>query len=1016
MAEPTPQIDERTAAEITKQVQELLQVYVPELQPTQKGTSAALIGVFARFAEIIIQRLNQVPDKNFLAFLNLLGASRLPPQPARVPLTFSLTTGTVIDAVVPAGTQVAAPPDKGEQEPVIFETERELVVTAAQLESVFIRNPEQDLYFNASEIAQVGNASGIAAFNGVNPIPHVLYIGNSQIFGLPEITSLLVTINLTKPLGQAGKLKWEVGNGDTWTEIIPTPEVSRNLQQIGNNQVNCGKITALSPSIVNNQPSRWLRCQLTTPIRPATATSVAGMVSAEELPVIQKITLRANINRNQLLVEQAFTNSIPADISKDFYPFGEKPKIGDVLYLANREVFSQANATVTLNVKLIQAGASDTDSLQLRWELWQDQRWQEIGTSTLTGPIAAEGTNQFRDTTKAFTEREAVLNVRQISFRLPNKLEATTVNGIENFWIRVRIVAGNYGKEANYRLKTPNKAEDGYLLDPATFVPPIIDTITLSYEATVEETPEFIYTYNDFVFWEQHNQAFAPFQPTTDVNKSLYLGFTLPAIRQAFPNNPLSLYWRLFEVIYGTLPDNPNASASPRLVWEYFNGNDWTQLLVNDETEALTRSGLVELLPPADIAPKKEFALSPRYWLRVRWISGDYAFEPKLQRLLLNTTTATQSVTIRDEILGSSDGMENQVFQTTRLPILSGLQLQVREPEIPAAQELATIIKEEGEDAVTTVLDLSGRPQEIWVRWHQVPDFYGSSPRDRHYVLNSLTGEIRFGNGLNGLIPPIGAGNIQLSKYQTGGGVLGNRLVGTIIQLKTTVPYIETVINPEPATGGADAESLDSLRARTPRNLRHGDRAVTIEDYEDLAMLASPEVVRAKCVPLRNLVDDPLDEKPIVLGEVSVIIVPDSNALKPLPSLELINRVQDYLATHAVPTVNIAVVGPLYVSVSVTVDIGLTSLAGASAVEQAVNQTLTRFLHPLTGGLDGQGWGFGREPYKSDFYALLADIPGVDHIRSLDVQDIEDIPGAKKTGRFLVDSGQHKISLVFAES
>ena len=66
----------------------------------------ALIGIFSRFAEIIVQRLNRVPDKNLLAFFDLLGEARLPPQPALVPLTFSLAPGSAADALVPVGTQV----------------------------------------------------------------------------------------------------------------------------------------------------------------------------------------------------------------------------------------------------------------------------------------------------------------------------------------------------------------------------------------------------------------------------------------------------------------------------------------------------------------------------------------------------------------------------------------------------------------------------------------------------------------------------------------------------------------------------------------------------------------------------------------------------------------------------------------------------------------------------------------------------------------------------------------------
>jgi len=180
-------------------------------------------------------------------------------------------------------------------------------------------------------------------------------------------------------------------------------------------------------------------------------------------------------------------------------------------------------------------------------------------------------------------------------------------------------------------------------------------------------------------------------------------------------------------------------------------------------------------------------------------------------------------------------------------------------------------------------------------------------------------------------------------------------------------------------------------------------------------MLASPDVARSKSVPLRDLVEDPLGELPKTLGEVSVIIVPRSTEAKPLPSLELLSRVQDYLEAHSIPTSHVSVVGPLYVRVDVTLEIALVSLEGATAVEQAIQQTLAGFLHPLTGGLDGAGWDFGRRPHRSDLYALIEAVPGVDHIRSLLILEDEDQLGVSDTGRFLVFSGTHTISFVFEE-
>ncbi len=1281
MGKLAPKIDQRTAENIAAQVQELLKQYTGENKPIQ-GTKAALVNIFARFSEIIIERLNQVPDKNFLAFLDLLGASRLPPQPARVPLTFSLAAGTTVDAVVPKRTQVAAPPGEGEKDPVIFETERELVVSAAKLESIFVRDPQQDLYTESSSIITTPGSVGVPIFRGNQPIEHLLYIGHSKLLGFPEIETLKLKINLSKAL-EGGEIKWEfwqeTEDEANWEEVTPTNDETLGLTQIGltqngeNRLIEFNDINAVPLSTVNSVTNRWLRCRLETPITLADE-SPTGMVSASELPEIENIRLEATISASKLLIESAFTNQLPVDVTKDFFPFGEKPKFGDTFYLANNQAFSQQNSVITIHINLTNPASENNEeefpkpteasrNLQLKWEFWDGEKWIAIGTSTLEGSLPANN-NTFKDTTRAFTGYENIflclgqnecidlttnaissdgtafkLNIREdyhflylgatepfkdinfslatkgenysltfeyfngsewtilteeehnlqdntlnwtvdgrVEFTIPNDWQqvdfeeatgnsmdsqitrywirikttqqpettaqafqvfategyvrftfpdpplATIVNGIEDFWIRVRIISGNYGREAHYE-----RTDSGeYEFTEATFAPPSINSITVDYTLTIpkeeleeSEAPEAIFTYNDGVYSSNLVEVFPkpliPFQETETDKAACYFGFTLPPGRTDFPNRTISLFNSMADVKYGEnlvplsptksrivgaanstvthkflltnntsesvqfeltilgmnwntnvqelleveadsvkevevsveIPDEAELNSSDRgflqvsqannssiiynakfetfvgnelpkneqikLSWQYWNRKEWGKLTVRDETENFTRPGLIEFLPPADFAPRKDFNLPPRYWLRVQWLSGDYEVEPRLKRVLLNTTMAVQTLTIQKEILGSSDGNENQKFQTTKQPVLAGQQLEVREPEIPSVQEQQKIVLEEGKDAITSISDATGRPKQIWVRWHQVKDFYQSGTRDRHYVLDNLTGKITFGDGRNGLIPPPGRGNIHMSRYQTGGGTAGNKPPGSIVQLKTTVPYVDKVINYQAAAGGAAAETLDSLIERAPKEIRHRQRAVTLEDYEDLAKLASPEVIRAKCIPLTNLKVNPLDTGEL-LGAVSVIIVPRSTEAKPLPSLELINRVQDYLETYASPTVNISVVGPLYVRVSITVEIGLISLEGGTQVAQAVEQKLASFLHPLTGGFEGMGWDFGREPYKSDFYRLLEGIAGVDHVRSLEMPPMEELTGAKQTGRFLVYSGKHEISLTFVES
>jgi predicted phage baseplate assembly protein len=451
------------------------------------------------------------------------------------------------------------------------------------------------------------------------------------------------------------------------------------------------------------------------------------------------------------------------------------------------------------------------------------------------------------------------------------------------------------------------------------------------------------------------------------------------------------------------------ASGPPRrrLRWEYWNGHGWSRLIAADGTDRLSRTGVIEFLGPADLTLSRQFGIDA-YWVRALLEAGDQPLVPRVRALAPNTTMASQVVTLRTEVIGSSDASEHQQFRTVRTPVLLGQQLEVREPGPLAHDELAQLTAVHGTDAVTA----AGTNNEFWVRWTEVPDLHGAGPLDRHYVLDHLSGQVTFGDGVQGRIPPRGVGNLRLARYQAGGGQRGNCPAGSIVQMKTTVPYVDRVTNIDAAASGFDAESTTALVTRAPRTLRHGGRAVAADDYEDLARLASAEVARARCVPLRRLREDPLGSVPVP-GALSLIIVPGSSDPKPLPSLELLELTAGYLRTRQAANADISLVGPLYVRVDVAMEVALARIENATEVDRAIRGQLAAFLHPLTGGRDGAGWDFGRKPQLSDLHALINGVAGVDHLRKLTVSRHEDLAGTEATGRFLVYSGQHQIDFSF---
>jgi len=1133
-------MDRRSAADVAQQLQTLLRLYAPdwnEVDPATgapAGVSAALIGISAQFAEILIQRLNEVPQKNFLAFLELLGAALLPPEPARVPLTFLLAAGSLVDAVVPAGTQVAAPPGPGEKDPVIYEIEKELVVTAARLAWAFVRDPDEDTYAHYSNDILAAGSAGTPVFHGNRQVVHVLYLGKADFLDSPAITDLRLVFDLASPAGDDLDLAWEIWSGTKWQDITPAPgnDGTRSLSRSGT--IDFGKVPAARATTVGKVSTEWMRCRLLTPITPSDGPR-SGMARAAQLPQIRSVGMQVHLHNEGLPPDEAFSSaSGPLDLSKDFYPFGEKPKFNDTLWLALKEAFAHGGATITLDVQVTNPGAADqtpppaapSNDLKLRWEAWNGS-WVELGTSTKTGQAASTVNGKpFSDGTNAFSQNG------KVTFTLPSNVAGVSVNGKENFWVRVRIVSGNYGVDAHYVAAADKDA--GYKLVPPTLQPPSIHTLAVAYDLDkpappgTQALPDTVLAQNETVFTDLtarnggQAQEFTPFQPSPDARPTLYFGFALPPGRATFPNNTITMLFLGVDLQYGqkTVPLAPDVSRSAgdpgnaarhtfvvtnpgtssityglnvigsqwtpvvtlanaeggpspatielsaggqveidiqltvpagtpfgasdtgilqlvapdgrlysaefvtfaheeeaeaeqlQLAWEYWGGQGWLPLTVRGETNNLTTTGTVEFLAPPDFARHREFDIDA-WWLRVRWDAGEFDTDPRISRIFLNTTMAAQTVTIRNEVLGSSDGSASQKFRTTRAPVLTGQSLAVREPDMPSGDELAGIREDEGPDAVVVIPGSPGKPPEIWVTWHEVADFYASDAHSRHYTLDHISGEIMFGDGLSGLVPPVGTANIRLSLYKTGGGTRGNRPTGSVVQLKTTVPYIDKVTNYLAASGGADAETMDLLMARAPTEIRHRNRAVTREDYEDLVHEASPDVARVLCVPNRDLVADPLDNLPPILGNVSLVIVPDSTDAKPQPSTELVRRVQKFIAASCPVTATVLVVGPSYLRVDVEAEIGLAALDGAGTVAPRVQEALASFLHPLTGGFDGQGWKFGREPHRSDIYSVIEKIPEVDHIRTLTVHTTEEFPGSRKTGRFLVYSGTHTIKLVF---
>ncbi len=456
--------------------------------------------------------------------------------------------------------------------------------------------------------------------------------------------------------------------------------------------------------------------------------------------------------------------------------------------------------------------------------------------------------------------------------------------------------------------------------------------------------------------------GFEPFGPLANPESFIMLGFEFLS---EFPQVEINLALFAFNDVSApgffncNLPES-QYFPSVEILWEYWNGQEWRKMaFLKDETRAFTQSGHIFLKSPLEGEMKRgQFGDigESLHWIRGRIEKGSYERTPRLMTIRTNTMTAMQAETVLGEILGGSNGRPNQEFKLENKPVL---------------EETVVLEIDEGDG---------------FKEWTIVPDFFGSSPDDNHFVLNRTTGEITMGDGLNGNIPvanPDNPGaNIVARSYRFGGGKRGNVPAAGINSLLTSIDGVDEakIANITAAHSGRDEERLEEAKLRAPRTLKSKCRAVTEEDFETLAKEAA-NIKRAKALPLYHP-DFPDTRVP---GVVTVIVVPDGDADNPMPipSEGTLRTVCAYLNKRRLLTTELYVVKPNYQQVKIDVEAVAENEADLAEVTGGIQAKLLDYFHPLKGGDDGMGWKFGDDIFFSRVSQQIFTALGVQRIETL---------------------------------
>lgn len=658
----------------------------------------------------------------------------------------------------------------------------------------------------------------------------------------------------------------------------------------------------------------------------------------------------------------------------------------------------------SLGAKFVVDGALDKWSIQLgetrsnpdlSWEYWNGTAWWKLaGLSDETLNLKRSGA---------------------IRFDIPADMQPTDWSGKSNHWVRARLVGGDFGQPRTVvKSKTLADGSTEQSVDRLQddIRAPQVLRLRVQYSAATPVLPTHVVTADSGAVRDQSD---ANRTPGALVSMFTHLGSALPASSQqaqpagapaqcpadcacgpgvpatpaaagtedAAPNRALYLG---FSAELAGQPVNLLVLVDKEQQFDQFAplriealvGEHFVPVVAEDTTRALGESGLLSLslTLPTVLAGLFGRALC---WLRLAPTHPGDGWKPSLRGVYINAAWARAAETMTRERLGSSIGAPGQVLLLARPPLLRNtLELRVR--EALSGEERAALVQADPANVVSDVAsDLRGH----WVLWRPVTDVDDSGPLERVYSLDETSGAVRFGDGLHGMIPPIGRDAIVAFSYQrTDPGPLADVVPAnmvaqrTVLNLVTPVEGVEAAFAADQSAGGAPPELADRVQRFAPARLRHRGRALTLRDFEEHALQSSPDIAQARAFSASN----------------GVRMVVSMRGKDVQPSQAVRRELRRTLLAAAPSQLALAgaldIAGPALRRLRISVSLRVASLDGSGRLANYVKRSLAGFFDAAMGGLDRQGWPLGADPAEDDVALALLDAPDLEGIEQVRFDEI----------------------------
>ncbi|MCT4621759.1 MAG: hypothetical protein N4A62_20525 [Marinisporobacter sp.] len=952
-----PKIDKRNKEDLYKQLMDMLPYYTPEwrFNLDHPDPGSALFIIFADMFKETIDRLNKVPFKNYLSFLNLLDIRLKPVVPSRSVVEFKPSLGITENIYIKKGTILFSEGIDEESDRVLFETRSSFYVSPSVLKGIYCVDPFQDKIVKMNQDNDFED--GMTLFD-VSSGQHIQKHGFELLGGceMNLMSPSIIRIKLynkavphivntyVEKLSTVDYVQWKYYNRQGWQSF--------DRVDYKDDHIILYKDQKLNINFEEEDGAYKIGC-------------FAKDISALKEISIDGVEISSATESEELVLDEMYYNDIPIDEDNRFC-FGKQFSEYDCFYIKSDEIFSKkgAQVTIAMNLEYVEKDLSFAlpeietktkfkfimDKTKLKkpekkkiiidrvvMEYWNGKGWLKLKTNDLIdGLFYGKDENQ------------------QISFYCPLDIEKVIVNSEEGYWLRFRIVT------------VENKLSiDGIYLCPW------LNKINTYFDYRENFQPtKWIKTFNNGNESKKIETLFGVekpikvFETLRDKHTSTYFCFDQPLMGM-----PVNMYFQMMNLIEKEL------NCSWYILTNYQGKKDWLPVRVGDKTVGFSKSGNVSLEIGKKMIKHQYFDIEG-YWLKVEMHDLDKKILPKIKNIYMNTVEILQCETHSDEtFLVMNDPLSNKIT-LNHTPVIDE-KVWVNEYGFINDDEMNDILKK-NDDHVDIKLD-DGVITEIWIKWSRVHNLKESNKNDRHYEIDSYKGIIKFGDGKKGKsVPEQPLDNVRVD-YASGGGEIGNLPKGMINNLLNSIAYVDSVVNINPASGGSDSQDLKDAVNLGTSIIRHGGRAVTPRDFEKLTKINFQEVIKVKC--LSNMNQRGIKE----YGHITLVVM-SKDYMNKLYSIDLCAKIRAFLyeRSNCIATANssIHVVAPYMIYINLDCEIILESLEEFNRVEFLVHEAIAKFLDPIN-GRDKKGWKIGELPKPAHFYSVLKNIKGVKYIQNI---------------------------------